>query len=176
MVECSIAAWSRAGSGGRAAVGTAPDLAARAASDLLGVRARSRSVEASASRSSWLRSTRSKMLMGCMVVVSVERSGWAWPGPGGHRGGSSEPPPKRCGHALFVPLDASRLPSAQGYGRGGRRGCGIQVRREWWRPGLLVASMVASTLLSLAIKDLGGLVPVRAHDRDGDAAPRRRLP
>ena len=32
----------------------------------------------------------------------------------------------------------------------------IAVRREWWRPGIVVAAMVASTLLSLAIKDLVG--------------------
>jgi membrane-associated phospholipid phosphatase len=37
-------------------------------------------------------------------------------------------------------------------------GCAVwfAVRREWWRPVLLVAAMVASTLLSLAIKDLVG--------------------
>ena len=37
-------------------------------------------------------------------------------------------------------------------------GCAVwvAVRREWWRPSLLVASMIASTLLSLAIKDLVG--------------------
>ena len=32
----------------------------------------------------------------------------------------------------------------------------ITVRREWWRPGIVAAAMVASTLLSLAIKDLVG--------------------
>ena len=32
----------------------------------------------------------------------------------------------------------------------------VAVRREWWRPGIVAGAMVASTLLSLAIKDVVG--------------------
>ncbi|MGV8976656.1 MAG: phosphatase PAP2 family protein [Cellulomonas sp.] len=94
--------------------------------------------------------------MGCMVAVSVVRSGWAWPGPGVHRGGSREPSGLWRRHDLLRVVtsagwfDVGRSRFA-GYGRSGRSeerdGVGTVSRLETWRSRAGVRAWLPGALL-----------------------------